>query len=357
MKPAWAKSAASTTHSCFCTGGNKRIYPGGFDDDDDKTGEDVYRRHREKAQQSLDFVKQLPAMSQAFADMPRFLTEDFHDAKVRLAHELGNLVSKDVETRVWENKTVNLNSIEFLLSSAIDEAAQSGPLTGTLRIVSPYLFLALYTNKQGSVVFDGAKELHQLMEDHPELRVEIVTNSVLTSDNFFTQSVIDMDMAPRLLLTPELQETWLSSDLDKSEFNPELVGSDEWRRLVKNPRIVIYQTGRLDSVLLGGSTHYGKLHAKFLFDDEFGFVGSSNFDYRSRLYNNEMGFFYLSPEVSRDLAREFETLKSISYRWGSPEWLQMRKAVMEAGDKKGLTTRGQRRVYKTLRSTGLKKQF
>ena len=121
LPPFWANAIPCVYYTLlFLHRGNKRIYPGGFDDDDDKTGEDVYRRHREKAQQSLDFVKQLPAMSQAFADMPRFLTEDFHDAKVRLAHELGNLVSKDVETRVWENKTVNLNSIEFLLSSAIE---------------------------------------------------------------------------------------------------------------------------------------------------------------------------------------------------------------------------------------------
>jgi len=341
----------------FLHRGNKRIHPVVADGDDDREDRDLYRDHRDKAQQSLDFIKKLPAMTKAFAGMPHYLTEGFHDAKVRLAHELGNLVRRDVETKAWENTTVNVNSIEILLSSAIEESEKVGPLTSTLRIVSPYLFLAAYTDEKGNVVFDGAKEVHRLMEEHPEFRLEIITNSVLTSDNFFTQSVIDMDMAPRLLLTPELRETWLSSDLDKGEFNPALVESTEWQRLINNPRIAIYQTGRGDSVLLGGSTHYGKLHAKFLFDDEFGFVGSSNFDYRSRLYNNEMGFFYLSREVSQDLARDFETLKSISYRWGSSKWLEMRKAVMATGTSKARTTRTQRELYKILRSTGLKRQF
>jgi hypothetical protein len=40
---------------------------------------------------------------------------------------------------------------------------------------------------------------------HPDNRIEIITNSVLTSDNFMAQSDIDMEMGPRLLLTPELQ--------------------------------------------------------------------------------------------------------------------------------------------------------
>ena len=70
----------------------------------------------------------------------------------------------------------------------------------------------------------------------------------MTSDNFFTQAIIDMDMAPRFLLTPELQEAWVSS-LEEGEFNPQLVDSDEWKKLISHPQIFIYQTGKLDSVL------------------------------------------------------------------------------------------------------------
>ena len=39
----------------------------------------------------------------------------------------------------------------------------------------------------------------------PDNRIEIITTSVLTSDDFMAQSDIDMEMGPRLLLTPQLQ--------------------------------------------------------------------------------------------------------------------------------------------------------
>ena len=199
---------------------------------------------------------------------------------------------------------------------------------------------------------DGATEMLKALDEHPGLSFEIITNSVLTSDNFFTQSVIDMDTVPRLLFTPELQETWLSS-AEQSESNQEFINSDEWRRLVNHPRIKIYETGKLDAVLIGGDEHYGKLHAKFFFSERFGFVGTSNFDYRSRLYNNELGFYYLDPALSSRLNEEFNELKAISLLWGSAEWLETRKRLVETGGFKGFTTGAQRGLYKFMKSTGL----
>jgi phosphatidylserine/phosphatidylglycerophosphate/cardiolipin synthase-like enzyme len=162
-----------------------------------------------------------------------------------------------------------------------------------------------------------------------------------------------MDMAPRLLLTPELQKAWLSG-LDKGEFNPEVVESEEWKLLVDHPQIFIYQTGRLDSVMLGnGTEHYGKLHAKYIIGEEAGFIGTSNFDYRSNLYNNEMGFFIAGDGLRRDLVEIFELLKKTSYRWGTPEWLQMRKELMASDSKKARPMRRQRKIYKTVTALGL----
>jgi putative cardiolipin synthase len=211
----------------------------------------------------------------------------------------------------------------------------------------------MYYNKQGDVVYDCAKEIHQLLKDNPELRIEIVTNSVMTSDNFFTQAIIDMDMAPRFLLTPELEEAWVSS-LEEGEFNPQLVESEEWKRLISHPQLFIYQTGKLDSVLLpGGTTHYGKLHAKFIVGENIGFIGTSNFDYRSNLYNNEMGFFYQDAGLHNDLVEIFDLLKSTSYRWGTPEWLQMRRLLMESDSEKSSPARKQRTWFKVTRALGI----
>jgi len=66
-----------------------------------------------------------------------------------------------------------------------------------------------------------------------------------------------------------------------------------------------------------------------------------------------MGLALQGSEIIQDLVDDFDRLKADSYRWGSPEWLQMRKEVMKAGGMKGRTTRHQRSIYKFLHATGL----
>jgi putative cardiolipin synthase len=298
-------------------------------------------------------VKGLPSLQKRLQKMPEYMREGFHSSKVRLAHQLGNLTNVNVTTQVSENIERNPNSILYLLDKVANKVIDRGELRGTLRVVSPNLFAGMYYNQQGDVVYDGAKEILQLLNDNPDLRIEIVTNSVMTSDNFFTQAIIDMDMAPRFLLTPELQEAWVSG-LEEGEFNPQVVASDEWKQLINHRQLFIYQTGKLDSVYLPeGTTHYGKLHAKYIVGDEGGFIGTSNFDYRSNLYNNEMGFFYQDAGLHDDLVGIFELLKSTSYRWGTPEWLQMRRLLMESDSKKSRPARKQRTWFKTTRALGI----
>ena len=101
----------------------------------------------------------------------------------------------------------------------------------------------------------------------------------------------------------------------------------------------------------------GKLHAKFFLTDKWGFVGTTNLDYRSRLFNNEMGFFFGGEELHQELIAEFESLKAQSYRWGSPEWLELRAAVRELPGLKGRAARKQRSTFARLRNTGLHWQF
>jgi phosphatidylserine/phosphatidylglycerophosphate/cardiolipin synthase-like enzyme len=285
-------------------------------------------------------------------DMPRYMSEGFREAKVRLAHQLGNLTSKKVTTNVIENVEKNPNSILYLIDKLSQKSMDEGEVRGTLRIVSPYLFSGRYLNEEGEVIYDGAKNILEVLESNPDMKLEIVTNSVLTSDNFFTQAIIDMDMAPRILLTDELTEAWRSG-LESGEFNPDVVESEEWKKLINHPQIFIYQTGGADSVEVGGETYYGKLHAKFIIGEHVGFIGTSNFDYRSNLYNNEMGFFYQDDELKSDLDEVFELLKSTSTRWGTPEWLEMRRKTMESDSSKAGPARKQRGIFKTIRALGL----
>jgi phosphatidylserine/phosphatidylglycerophosphate/cardiolipin synthase-like enzyme len=337
----------------FLHNGNRLLHPVYQDEADEYSydiyAHDPYSSKREMAQQSLEHLKSLPEINKRLNDMTAYMNSGFQDSDVRLAHELGNLTNLNSVTNTQNNLQDNPNSITYLLKQFSDEVTAGG----SIRIVSPYLFIVRYVDKEGNVIDDGVANIHLWLSEDPQHRIEIITNSVLTSDNFLAQSVIDMDLGPRLLLTPEMEKIWLSS-LEKGEFNPEVVESEQWKKLINNPQIFIYETGRLDSAALGnGSEHYGKLHAKFLMGQKVGFIGTSNFDYRSRLYNNEMGFFFSNEVLQQELNDIFEDLKAISYRWGTPQWLQMRKEVIELGGMKGWSTKQQRSIYKLLKSTGL----
>ena len=329
----------------FLHSGNKRLRP-------NTLSQKNYQLEREKAQEKLIFVINIPEIQASLEKMPAYMNEGYSASKVKLAHQLDNLTNENAVSGALQNLQQNLNSIHSLGEKILDATEP----TKRLLLISPYFFIANYDEEEGNEAYDGVKKTYQWLEENPEATLELITNSVLTSDNFIAQAVIDMDTAPRILLSPELLEQW-QSGLDEGEFNPELVESEEWKKMVNNPRIKIYQTGKLDSVILGGNQHYGKLHAKFVVLGNLGFVGTTNFDYRSRLFNNEFGYYFESNELSEDLNKVFEDLKAKSYRWGTPEWLEMRKKVMAQDDIKASSTRKQRGLFKTLRSTGLEKLF
>lgn len=329
-----------------------------------------YRPNRAPAYDDYQFARQhllaakarvlaIPAIKRAYDTMPEFIATTAVQTPIKLAHDLINLTAEDVLTQAEDIKRANANSIEGILSAIIEEQSSIGQLSGTFYIVSPYLFIPKYRDKSGNVSHDGTHKIHETLAQHPNFNVEIITNSVLTSDNAFTQSVIDMDTAPRLLLPIDTVNQWLTIDERPAKDGAEntalqqLIMSPGWRTGTEQSRIKIYQLGRADSERLGGPEPYGLLHAKFFFSNELGFVGTSNFDYRSRLYNSEMGFYFADIDATAALQREFEHLKSRSLRWGSPEWLGMRQQLMGSDAKGSFTTRHQRRYYKLMKATGL----
>ena len=50
----------------------------------------------------------------------------------------------------------------------------------------------------------------------------------------------------------------------------------------------------------------------------------------------------------------FEQLKSVSLRWGTSEWLEMRRKIMEGDSEKASPARKQRGIYKTIDNLNLK---
>ena len=311
---------------------------------DSRNARGAYAAQRRKARDGLAQLKRLPIFAGQYAGMPRYMASAFHASRVRLAHELANLTDTDVIRDAQGNVERNPNSIMYILGQLGDRNGKH------LRFVSPYLFLAKYRDRTGELVTDEAKQIRAWLDEDPGRTVEIITNSVLSSDNVPAQAIIDMDTAPRLLLTEALQAAWLAGR--KSELDPEVVQSEAWQRMVSHPRLALYQTGRLDSRLIGGTADYGKLHAKFMLQDDVGFIGTSNFDYRSRLYNNEMGFFFNHDGLAADVNAAFDALKATSYRWGSPEWLEMRQKTMAAKGK-GWSARNQRTIFKGIYGLGL----
>ena len=309
----------------------------------------MYAAELGKARQSLEKIKAFELLSPHLEDMDDYMSSGFIPSDVLLAHNLGNITNRKVTRNAVENLQKNPNSILYVLS----KIRESNDGTETTRIVSPYLFLAQYKDKDGNIILDEAVRTREWLDQNPGASIEIMTNSVLTSDNFPAQSIIDMDMAPRLLLDDETRAAWLKLKAGE-EFGGELTSSASWIEQVSHPRLKIYETGRLDSAKLGeGEVIYGKLHAKFFVENDVGFVGTDNFDYRSRLYNSEMGYFFKSDPLAEELDEAFDFLIERSLRWGSPEWLELRHRTIAAGGTKGWSTKHQRKVYKTLKATGL----
>jgi len=311
-----------------------------------------YETEAEKSQQALRILRGFDSFRNSYSEMDSYMAEGFFETDVRLAHEFGNLQSINVVEGFASNLDSNPNSIVGLMNS-VDIEDDS---TKNIYIVSPYLFMPKYTTSSGEVLYDGKDHLDAWLARDPERKIEIITNSVITSDNFLAQSIIDIEMAPRVLLTEDLIKIW-EGDTEEGETNPEVIESDLWKKLIANPRIKFYQLGKLDSEILGGDKYYGKLHAKFVVTDLVGFVGTTNLDYRSRLYNNEMGYFFNGEKLRDELTGIFEALKKDSYLWGTPEWLEMRQKLRLIGGSKGRSTYKQRKTYKRLRFYGLKWQI
>lgn len=307
----------------------------------------------ERHQAKLYELKQSPIFKGAYQKSGENIHRQYSSTQTRLAHELDNLINEELVSNYSTNKLKNANSISGILARVSYENYD----LKTVRIVSPYLFLQSELLKDEELIDENVNLTLEWLKKDPDRTIEIITNSALTSDNFFTQAVIDMHTAPLLLMSHAQREQWLDSDLKQNEKSHSFTSTEAWKKLVNHPRIIFYQLGKVDAVQFGGDQYYGKLHAKFVTADDKAFVGTTNLDFRSLIYNNEMGFFLINGEVIDELNNEFDRLKSQSTRWGSEDWLTMRDKLRENGGLKGMTTNNQRLIYKTLKNTGLIYQF
>ncbi|QDP02161.1 phospholipase D-like domain-containing protein [Thalassotalea sp. PS06] len=312
-----------------------------------------YSGQREKLQESLDELKTGPLFAKSYANIEAEMQEGYHPAKLRLAHEMANIVSYEVFEKYADVQGRNPNSIVEILAELSSEKYN----VKHVRLVSPYIFLANEEPEEKDGRYQELEGMRQWLADDPERTIEIITNSVMSSDNFMTQSIIDMEMVPRMLSDdPQFIDKW-QDDLEVSEENPDFIASEDFQKAISNPRIKVYQLGKLDADLIGGDETYGKLHAKFIVTNNVAFVGTTNLDYRSRFINNEMGYFMLGEGVNNELNQIFDDLKKRCYLWGEPDWLAMRKKIRDLEGMEGFSARSQRSVYSKLIFTGIKWQL
>jgi putative cardiolipin synthase len=148
-------------------------------------------------------------------------------------------------------------------------AATANAVQSELLMVTPY--------------FIPAHEELQLIKDLRQrgVRVRIVTNSLMSTGDILALAAYTNYRVPLLLDGVELYEV---------------------RSLLGNVR------GSGQTVKISRHGNYG-LHAKlFVFDRQEIFVGSMNFDQRSRHLNTEVGLIIDSPELAEQTAARFEAM-------------------------------------------------
>ena len=131
----------------FLFRGNKVVIPVNNDD-----AHSLYASEQAKARDSLARLKQFELLKPHLDHMTEFMTQGFHLSDALLAFNLGNLTNENVTRDAVDNLAENPNSILYVLGRIGDTNDGSG----TVRIVSPYLFLARYEDDEGNVLVDEA---------------------------------------------------------------------------------------------------------------------------------------------------------------------------------------------------------
>jgi len=151
-------------------------------------------------------------------------------------------------------------------------AAQAGAVKTELLMVTPYFI-------------PSPDELQLLKEERDRnARVRILTNSLAAAPN------------------TEAHSGYIHYRVGLLQQGVELY---EVRALLGNTR------GSGQSKAISRHGNYG-LHAKlFVFDRKVAFVGSMNFDQRSKHLNTEIGVLISSPELSREIAARFDALTQL----------------------------------------------
>jgi putative cardiolipin synthase len=237
-----------------------------------------------EAMMSRPNVQALLARMSSKTDPNAFINTGLTEATVKWGNEIENV------RRPYDDTVVDPDRLPPVTKNGDSIVDNSHELIGAAKkqidLVSPYLYLSTKERE----------ELKAWVLADPSRKVTIISNSAATSDGPPAQEMVDHDVAPDFM-------------------------NDERIQGVAHPQLTFFELGRLDGDKFGGKAFYGKLHAKFwTIDHEISFVGSHNFDPRSRYFNSEVGFFVKSPVVAAALEKKVVDTTNRSYVWGSADW-------------------------------------
>ncbi len=269
---------------------------------------DLMEKHAAALDSRQDFAQKLQEMTDPNHDFMD--PASFDTSKWRLLHTLQNVLRRnlmknpDLVKNEANYELENFSDIMTHVRHRVRKAKKS------IQIVSPYVYFEP----------EEVEYLKKMLRENPDLKIEVVTNSIMTSDNMMAQAYVD-----------EL-------------IGPEFAGTE---------RFTFYEYGRLDADKLGGQGHYGKLHQKsIVIDGEWAFEGTFNFDERSRYLNSENMGWTRSLAHGAKAVTQFETLKSQSTRFGSEENIAIRMSP-KLGKAKHFISEHQMGLYKLLEGLGM----
>lgn len=232
----------------------------------------------------------------------KFLETGFVEGETKLASEASNILRNDPSLILASDEYIhernkalkNDGQITILLREKMKAAKRN------IRIVSPYIYMT--PEEIDSMVAWLAQPTGEKDAQGNEIKktLEVVTNSIMTSDNMLAQVIVD--------------EETLKNLLDKATKH----GVTE--------QITLMELGQEDAIELGGTVAYGKLHAKYItIDYETLAIGTFNGDPRSRALNSEVAVFVKSPKATEILNESFDQLKAMSHGYATKEWKSIRE--------------------------------
>jgi putative cardiolipin synthase len=176
----------------------------------------------------------------------------------------------------------------------------------------------VYDSPDKGAVVDGVAH-GRLIYDAVEQRTEEVRKELLMITPYFVPAPADLSLLQRerdrhvrvALLTNSLESAPdLAAQAGYTHYRPRLLAAGMQLYEIRASPESASGTGQPKSISQHGN--YG-LHAKlYVFDRESLFVGSMNFDQRSKRLNTEIGLIINSPEIATATAHRFESLSALT---------------------------------------------